>query len=140
MERRQGHHPGRRRQKRQDQGVQASPTGLSGLTCCASTNSACWTPPAAPGNFLYLALKALRDLEKRVRVEARDLGLQDPQVLLQTGPHNILGLEINDYAAELARVTVWIGDIQWCRRNGYPHATDPILQALDGIEHRDALC
>ena len=59
--------------------------------------------------------------------------------MLQTGPHNILGLEINDYAAELARVTVWIGDIQWCRRNGYPHATDPILQALDGIEHRDAL-
>jgi hypothetical protein len=91
------------------------------------------------GNFLYLALKALRDLEKRVRVEARDLGLQDPQVMLQTGPHNILGLEINDYAAELARVTVWIGDIQWCRRNGYPHATDPILQSLDGIEHRDAL-
>ena len=91
------------------------------------------------GNFLYLALKALRDLEKRVRVEARDLGLKEPQVMLQTGPHNILGLEINDYAAELARVTVWIGDIQWCRRNGYPHATDPILQALDGIEHRDAL-
>ncbi|MFM8442938.1 MAG: class I SAM-dependent DNA methyltransferase [Methylococcus sp.] len=91
------------------------------------------------GNFLYLALKALRDLEKRVRVEARDLGLQDPQVMLQTGPHNILGLEINDYTAELARVTVWIGDIQWCRRNGYPHATDPILQSLDGIQHRDAL-
>ena len=91
------------------------------------------------GNFLYLGLKALRDIEKRVRVEARDLGIQDPQVMLMTGPHNILGLEINEYAAELARVTVWIGDIQWCRRNGYQHATDPILQSLDGIEHRDAL-
>ena len=91
------------------------------------------------GNFLYLGLKALRDIEKRVRVEARDLGIQDPQVMLMTGPHNILGLEINEYAAELARVTVWIGDIQWCRRNGYQHATNPILQSLDGIEHRDAL-
>ena len=91
------------------------------------------------GNFLYLGLKALRDIEKRVRVEARDLGIHDPQVMLMTGPHNILGLEINEYAAELARVTVWIGDIQWCRRNGYQHATDPILQSLDGIEHRDAL-
>jgi len=91
------------------------------------------------GNFLYLALKALRDLEKRAQVDARDLGIEQPQVLLQTGPHNVLGLEINEYAAELARVTVWIGDIQWCRRNGYPHATDPILQALDGIAHRDAL-
>ncbi len=58
---------------------------------------------------------------------------------MQTGPHNILGLEINEFAAELARVTVWIGDIQWCRRNGYPHAINPILKPLDGIEHRDAL-
>ena len=58
---------------------------------------------------------------------------------MHTGPHNILGLEINEFAAELARVTVWIGDIQWCRRNGYPHAINPILKPLDGIEHRDAL-
>jgi type II restriction/modification system DNA methylase subunit YeeA len=58
---------------------------------------------------------------------------------MHTGPHNVLGIEINEFAAELARVTVWIGDIQWCRRNGYAHATNPILQPLDGIEHRDAL-
>jgi methylase of polypeptide subunit release factors len=58
---------------------------------------------------------------------------------METGPHNILGLEINEFAAELARVTVWIGDIQWCRQNGYPHAINPILKPLDGIEHRDAL-
>ena len=25
------------------------------------------------------------------------------------------GIEINPYAAELARVTVWIGEIQWMR-------------------------
>ena len=43
------------------------------------------------------------------------------------------------FGAELARVTVWIGDIQWCRQNGYPHAINPILKPLDGIEHRDAL-
>jgi hypothetical protein len=28
------------------------------------------------------------------------------------------GIEINQYAAELARTTIWIGDIQWKRRNG----------------------
>jgi type II restriction/modification system DNA methylase subunit YeeA len=48
-------------------------------------------------------------------------------------------LEINEFAAELARVTVWIGDIQWSRQNGYPPAVNPILRPLDGIEHRDAL-
>ncbi|CAN7617114.1 N-6 DNA methylase [Variovorax paradoxus] len=95
-------------------------------------------PACGSGNFLYLALKALRDVEKRAQVDAQELGLQ-AEVSLQTGPHNILGLEINDFAAELARVTVWIGDIQWCRQNGWQHASDPILQSLDGIEHRDAL-
>ncbi len=95
-------------------------------------------PACGSGNFLYLALKALRDIEKRAHIDALELGLQ-PEITMQTGPHNILGLEINEFAAELARVTVWIGDIQWCRRNGYPHALNPILKPLDGIEHRDAL-
>ncbi len=90
------------------------------------------------GNFLYLSLKALRDVEKLVHVEAREFGFE-PELLMQTGPHNIRGIEINEYAAELARVTVWIGDIQWCRRNGREIARNPILRALDGIEHRDAL-
>ncbi len=95
-------------------------------------------PACGSGNFLYLALRALRDLEKRVHVEGQELGLPVP-LAMETGPHNILGLEINEFAAELARVTVWIGDIQWCRQNGYPHALNPILRPLDGIEHRDAL-
>lgn len=95
-------------------------------------------PACGSGNFLYLALKALRDIEKQAHIEAVEAGLP-AELTMQTGPHNILGLEINEFAAELARVTVWIGDIQWCRRNGYPHATHPILRPLDGIEHRDAL-
>jgi hypothetical protein len=95
-------------------------------------------PACGSGNFLYLALKALRDVEKRAQVGAQELGLQ-AETTLQTGPHNILGLEINEFAAELARVTVWIGDIQWCRQNGWPHSLNPILKPLDGIEHRDAL-
>ena len=95
-------------------------------------------PACGSGNFLYLALKALRDVEKRSRIDAQELGLQ-AEVSLQTGPHNILGLEINEFAAELARVTVWIGDIQWCRQNGWPHSLNPILKPLDGIENRDAL-
>ncbi len=95
-------------------------------------------PACGSGNFLYLALKALRDIEKQAHIVAQEHGL-GAELSMQTGPHNILGLEINEFAAELARVTVWIGDIQWCRRNGYPHAINPILKPLDGIEHRDAL-
>jgi len=90
------------------------------------------------GNFLYLALHALKDLEHRAQLDAELLGFEK-QIIIGTGTHNILGIETNEYAAELARVTVWIGDIQWCQRNGRSINKNPILTSLDSIEQRDAL-
>ena len=90
------------------------------------------------GNFLYLALHALKDLEHRAQLDAEQLGFEK-KILIGTGTQNVLGIETNEYAAELARVTVWIGDIQWCTRNGRPLTKNPILRSLSGIEHRDAL-
>lgn len=90
------------------------------------------------GNFLYLALKTLKDLERRVNTEAELLGLHR-QVSIEVSPANVLGIEIDPYAAELARVTVWIGEIQWMMQNGYAVADRPILKPLDTIENRDAL-
>ena len=90
------------------------------------------------GNFLYLSLHALKDLEHAAQLDAETLGFQK-QILLSTGTDNILGMEINEYAAELARVTVWIGDLQWSQRNGRLFDKNPILRSLDGIQHKDAL-
>ena len=70
-------------------------------------------PACGSGNFLYLALKALKDIEHRVNVEAEALGL--PARLSARRPGGVKGIEINPYAAELARVSVWIGEIQWMR-------------------------
>ena len=95
-------------------------------------------PACGSGNFLYLSLRALKDLEHRANLDAEALGLQR-QLLIETSPANVLGIEINAYAAELARVTVWIGEIQWMLRNGYDCRRNPILATLDHIEHRDAL-
>jgi len=39
----------------------------------------------------------------------------------------------------LARTTIWIGDIQWRRRNGIYSEPPPILRKLEAIECRDAL-
>ena len=94
-------------------------------------------PACGSGNFLYLALLALKDLEHQTMVEAEALGLQ--REFPQVGPEAMLGLEINPYAAELARVSVWIGHIQWARRHGYPAPSDPVLRSLDTIECRDAV-
>ena len=94
-------------------------------------------PACGSGNFLYLSLLALKDLEHRVMVEAEALGLQ--REFPQVGPEAVLGIELNPYAAELARVSVWIGHIQWARRHGFPAPSDPVLRKLDTIECRDAV-
>ncbi|MBC7735389.1 MAG: class I SAM-dependent DNA methyltransferase, partial [Bacteriovorax sp.] len=95
-------------------------------------------PACGSGNFLYLALKCLKDIEHLANIEAEALGLQR-QVDSYTSPANVLGVELNEYAAELARVTVWIGELQWRLQHGYPFKLNPVLDPLDQIECRDAL-
>jgi type II restriction/modification system DNA methylase subunit YeeA len=95
-------------------------------------------PACGSGNFLYLALKCLKDLEHQANLEAEALGLQR-EVDSYTSPANVLGIELNEYAAELARVTVWIGELQWRLQQGYPFKVNPVLEPLDHIACRDAL-
>ena len=94
-------------------------------------------PACGSGNFLYLALHALKGLEHRVQLDGEAMGLQ--RAFPAVGPANVRGIEINAYAAELARVSVWIGEIQWMRRNGFNESRDPILKPLETIECRDAI-
>ncbi len=94
-------------------------------------------PACGSGNFLYLALKTLKDIEHQVNLEAEQLGLE--RQYDTTGPHNVLGIELNEYAAELARVTVWIGELQWRLDKGYGFKAQPVLEPLDHIECRDAV-
>ncbi|MES2384938.1 MAG: DNA methyltransferase [Pseudomonadota bacterium] len=95
-------------------------------------------PACGSGNFLFLGLKTLKDIEHQSHIDAAMLGL-DREADLVTGPHNMLGIELNEYAAELARVTVWIGELQWRLQHGYEFKTNPVLEPLDHIECRDAL-
>jgi type II restriction/modification system DNA methylase subunit YeeA len=94
-------------------------------------------PACGSGNFLYLAILALKDLEHKANLDAEALGLE--RQLPAIGPECVKGIEINPYAAELTRVTIWIGEIQWMRRNGFELERKPILRPLDTIECRDAV-
>ncbi|MEM7675551.1 MAG: DNA methyltransferase, partial [Myxococcota bacterium] len=94
-------------------------------------------PACGSGNFLYVALKTLKDIEHRAHVEAEAMGL--PRRFPEIGPEAVRGIELSPYAAELARVSVWIGEIQWMLKNGFAASTEPILKPLDTIENRDAL-
>lgn len=94
-------------------------------------------PACGSGNFLYIALRTLKDIELQVLIEAEALGID--RVFPLVGPDCVLGLEKNAYAVELARVTVWIGEIQWMLRKGYDLTRAPILQSLPGIVEMDAI-
>lgn len=95
-------------------------------------------PACGSGNFLYVTLRLLKDLEQEaIRWGAERLRISGefPRV----DPHNVLGIEINPYAKELAGVAIWIGHIQWMLDHGYGFPRDPVLQPLDNIELRDAI-
>jgi len=94
-------------------------------------------PACGSGNFLYVALRQMLDLEKDVIRFATDLGL--PMFFPTVKPEQLYGIEINEYAHELAQATIWIGYIQWLRENGFGQPSEPILKALDNIHEMDAI-
>ncbi len=94
-------------------------------------------PAGGSGNFLYVSLRQLLDLQKEIIAFAGRHGL--PPIPLTVSPHQLYGIEINPYAHELAQITVWIGYIQWRFENGFPEIAEPILQPLRNIERKDAI-
>ena len=94
-------------------------------------------PACGSGNFLYVALQKLKDLEKEVLIYAEDQGFG--RFFPLVGPWQVYGIEKNKYAFELAQVSIWIGYLQWQRANGYRNFTEPILQRMDVFENKDAV-
>ena len=96
-------------------------------------------PACGSGNFLYLALRSLLDLEKQVIDFAAARGFRLRRMTPTVQPDQMLGIEINHYAAELTRTALWIGYIQWHQANGFPYEHSPILTPLDTIRQTDAI-
>ncbi|MDQ3317779.1 MAG: class I SAM-dependent DNA methyltransferase, partial [Actinomycetota bacterium] len=94
-------------------------------------------PACGSGNFLYVSLALLLDLEKEVSVFAGRYG-RGP-FFPEVGPHQVLGMELDPYAHELAGVSVWIGYLQWLERSGYGSPPDPVLGPMTNILEMDAV-
>ncbi|HEY2498086.1 MAG TPA: DNA methyltransferase [Candidatus Angelobacter sp.] len=94
-------------------------------------------PACGSGNFLYVALKSLLDLEKEISFFAASNGISG--FLTFTHPQCLYGIENNIYAHELASVVVWIGYIQWQYENGVFMPGEPVLRPLDNIKKMDAV-
>jgi type II restriction/modification system DNA methylase subunit YeeA len=85
-------------------------------------------PAGGSGNFLFVTLQKLLDLERDVNHFLREHGFtpQFPQV----SPLQLHYIEIDPYAHDLAQTVVWIGYIQWLRANGYGYPAEPILKPM----------
>ena len=94
-------------------------------------------PACGSGNFLYVALNLLHGLEREVITWAIEFGIDPPEPRIH--PRQLLGIEIDEYAHQLASVVVWIGHLQNGARVGNIEDRDPILDPLDNIDCRDAI-
>ncbi len=99
-------------------------------------------PACGSGNFLYVTIQCLLDLEREaIAFASIDIKSDGPGMKLEprVKPTQLHGIEINELAAELARISIWIGYLKWMRENGLMKSERPILDALDTIETRDAI-
>jgi hypothetical protein len=100
-------------------------------------------PACGSGNFLYVAYRELRRLEKRLHEREAELRKRDGKqeqgsLSLHFPLQNIRGIEIDGFAVALARVTLWMGHKLAVDELGLDEATLP-LGDLSGIQQGDAL-
>ena len=94
-------------------------------------------PACGSGNFLYVTLQKLKDLEKEVFLFADSHGIGG--FLPLVGPWQLCGIETSEYAFDLAQMTVWIGYLQWTRQNGFGWPQDPVLRPMNTFHRMDAI-
>lgn len=105
-------------------------------------------PACGSGNFLYVTLEHLKRLEGEVLDQMATFG-QDTDAALQDALalegetvtlQQLRGLEINERAAALAELVLWIGYLQWhIRTRGNQAVAEPVVHDYGNIECRDAV-
>lgn len=77
-------------------------------------------PACGSGNFLYVALELLKQLEGEVLDRLEGLGGQEGLAMVgeMVDPSQMLGIEVNPRAAAIAELVVWIGYLRWQIANG----------------------
>ncbi len=100
-------------------------------------------PACGSGNFLYLAYRELRRIERRLHEREAELriaaGLPDaPRLNVFFPLQNIRGIEIDTFAVSLARVTLWMAHRLAVEELTLDETTLPLVD-MSGIVNADAL-
>jgi hypothetical protein len=87
-------------------------------------------PACGTGNFLYVAMEALQQLEAKVIETIQTLG---GEAHARIGPHQFFGLEKNPRAAKIAELVLWIGWLRFRIINDPADIPDPVLGSAANI-------
>ena len=100
-------------------------------------------PACGSGNFLYVTLEHMKRLEGEVHNQLEALGETQARLGFEgetVTPQQLLGIEINERAAGLAELVLWIGYLQWhIRTFGNASVAEPVIHDYGNIQHRDAV-
>ncbi|MGH7026723.1 class I SAM-dependent DNA methyltransferase [Brevundimonas sp.] len=100
-------------------------------------------PACGTGNFLYVAMGMMKELEGEVLAVLAEMGEAQGTLALDghtVSPEQFWGLEKNAYAAWIAEMVMWIGYLQWhFRVYGDAKPSEPILRNFERIRQIDAL-
>jgi hypothetical protein len=100
-------------------------------------------PACGSGNFLYVTLEHLKRLEGEVLIQLEALGEAQARLGLSGETvtlEQLRGIELNERAAALSELVLWIGWLQWqVRTRGLASVAEPVVHDYGNIEHRDAV-
>ena len=99
-------------------------------------------PACGSGNFLYVTLEHLKRLEAEVLDQLHAFGDSNESIgdTETVTLRQLLGIEINERAAALAELVLWIGWLQWhIRTRGSNSVAEPVVHDYRNIDCRDAV-
>lgn len=104
-------------------------------------------PACGTGNFLYVAMDLMKQLEAEVLEQIRRVGGSGQELLeldtITVSPAFFLGIEKNPWAKEIAELVLWIGYLRWQWRlrgtTAIAQTGGSILRDERNIEWRDAV-
>lgn len=97
-------------------------------------------PACGSGNFLYVTLAILKEIEMEVFSAIEEITGQTEMAVLGVHPSQFHGIEVKPWAREIAELTLWIGYHQaWFEHHGHTLPPEPVLQDTGTLELRDAV-
>lgn len=99
-------------------------------------------PACGTGNFLYVALRRMKQLEGEALKLLQDIGGEEAVARvagISVKPDQFFGMELNKRAVEIAELVLWIGYIQWHMRTRSTVPPEPVLGSSDHVQAKDAL-